>query len=198
MAVDNKLIGLIAIADVLRKEAEKVIRNLKKNGKEIIMLTGDSEITAKQIAKQLGIDRYIAEATPNKKIEEIKKLQSEGHLVAMVGDGINDAPSLTQADVGIAMGGGTDISAEAGDVVIIQDDLEKILTLFKLGKKTLNKIKQNLFWAFIYNIILIPIAAGVLYPFLGLVLRPELAGLAMALSSITVTTNALLLKKWKG
>ncbi len=192
----NELLGLIAIADEIKPFAKSVIEKLKETGKRVIMLTGDNRIMAEKIANQVGLDEVIAEALPEDKNKIIKELQRKGHKVAMVGDGINDAPSLAQADVGIAMGGGTDIANEAGDVILIRDDLRGILALFELSKKIVNKIKQNLFWAFIYNTMLIPISAGIFYLSLGLYLRPELAGLAMALSSISVTSNALLLKRW--
>lgn len=196
VAVNNVLAGIIAIADTLREHAERVISYLRKKGLRIIMLTGDNRVTAEAIAKKLGLDDVIAEVLPEDKTDVIKELQRRKEIVAMVGDGINDAPSLTQADVGIAMGGGTDIAKEAGDIVLVKSDLRGVTTALEIGRAIRRKIVFNIFWAFIYNTLLIPIAAGVLYPFMGLILRPEFAGLAMALSSISVTGNALLLKRW--
>jgi Cu+-exporting ATPase len=157
------------------------------------MLTGDNQRTASAIAKSVGIDKVIAEVMPEQKAEEIKKLQ-KNRVVAMVGDGINDSVALTQANAGIALGSGTDVAIEAGDIVLIKDDLRDVIKSIKLSKATINKIKQNLFWAFIYNIIGIPVAAGLLYVTNGILLRPEIAGLAMAFSSVSVVTNSLLLK----
>ncbi|MCD6368793.1 MAG: copper-translocating P-type ATPase [Thermoproteales archaeon] len=191
------LAGLFAIADTPRPYAKEVISRLRRMGLEVVMLTGDNRKTAEAIARNLGIDRVIAEVLPEDKTEVIKNLQREGKIVAMVGDGINDAPSLSQADVGIAMGGGTDIAKEAGDIVLVKNDLRAVLSAIKVSKAILRKIKFNTFWAFIYNTLLIPVAAGALYTVIGLILRPEFAGLAMALSSISVTGNALLLKRWK-
>ncbi len=197
VAVNGKIIGVIAISDKPREYAAQVISYIKKKGLKAIMLTGDNRITAQAIARKLGIDKVIAEVLPEDKEEIIRDMQRKGEIVSMVGDGINDAPSLTQADVGIAMGGGTDIAKEAGDIVLVKNDLRGVAIALELSNAIRRKIAFNLFWAFIYNIILIPIAAGLLYPSTGLVLRPELAGLAMALSSISVTANALTLKKWK-
>ncbi|RLE66110.1 MAG: heavy metal translocating P-type ATPase [Thermoprotei archaeon] len=191
------LAGLFAIADTPRPYAKEVVSRLRKMGLEVVMLTGDNRKTAEAIARNLGIDRVIAEVLPEDKTEVIKNLQREGKIVAMVGDGINDAPSLSQTDVGIAMGGGTDIAKEAGDIVLVKNDLRAVLFAIKVSKAILRKIKFNIFWAFIYNTLLIPVAAGALYTVIGLILRPEFAGLAMTLSSISVTGNALLLKRWK-
>ncbi len=197
VAVNGVLAGLIAVADTLREHSTDVVSYLKRKGLKIIMLTGDDNVTAKAIARKLGIDEVIAEVFPEDKVDVIKDLQRRGESVLMVGDGINDAPSLTQADVGIAMGGGSDIAKEAGDILLIRDDLRGVITALGISKAIRRKIKFNLFWAFLYNVVLIPLAAGALYPLTGLVLRPEFAGLAMALSSITVTGNALTLKKWR-
>ena len=197
VAVDGKLAGVIAIADTPREYAEQVISYLRRRGLKVVMLTGDSRVTAKAIARKLGIDEVVAEVLPEDKADVIKSLQRSGEVVSMVGDGINDAPSLTQADVGIAMGGGTDIAKEAGDIVLVRNDLRGVAIALEIGDAIRRKIVFNLLWAFIYNVVLIPIAAGALYPLTGLVLRPELAGLAMALSSISVTSNALTLKRWK-
>ena len=197
VAIDNRLSGVIALADTPREYAKQVIDYLKKKGLKVVMLTGDNKVTAKAIARMLGIDEVIAEVLPEDKADIIKDLQRRGEVVAMVGDGVNDAPSLTQADVGIAMGSGTDIAKEAGDIVLVKNDLRETVVALEIGNAIKKKIVFNLFWAFIYNVILIPVAAGVLYPATGLVLRPEFAGLAMALSSVSVTSNALTLKKWR-
>ena len=197
VAVSGRLAGVIGIADRPKPHSREVVRELKRLGLKVVMLTGDSKRTAEAIARDLGIEEVIAEVLPEDKAETIKELQRRGEVVAMVGDGINDAPSLSQADVGIAMGGGTDIAKEAGDIVLVKDDLRGVVAAIQVSRAIARKIKFNLFWAFIYNVALIPIAAGVLYPIMGLVLRPELAAIAMALSSISVTGNALTLKKWK-
>lgn len=197
VADNGKLAGLLALEDPPRPEAGDVIRRLHGTGLRVAMLTGDSRRTAEAIAARLGIDEVMAELSPEDKVEAVRELQRRGEVVIMVGDGINDAPSLTQADIGIAMGGGTDIAKEAGDIILVRNDLRGILVAMDLGKAILRKIKFNLFWAFIYNVALIPVAAGALYKPLNLVLRPELAGLAMALSSVSVTSNALLLRRWK-
>ena len=197
VAVNGELAGVIAIADTPREHAVHVVSYLKRKGLKVVMLTGDNRVTAKAVARKLGIDEVIAEVLPEDKTDVIKNMQRKGEIVSMVGDGINDAPSLTQADVGIAMGGGTDIAKEAGDIVLVKNDLRGVVTALEIGGAIRRKIVFNLFWAFIYNVVLIPIAAGALYPLTGLILRPEFAGLAMALSSISVTANALTLKKWK-
>jgi len=189
VTADKKLLGVIALLDTPKPSAKNAIDSLKKNGIEVVMLTGDNQRTAATIAKELGIDRVIANVLPHEKVNVVKKLQEEGKKVAMVGDGINDAAALTQADIGIAIGSGTDIAIEAGKVVLIRDDLGDVVTSIQISKKTVNKIKQNLFYAFIYNAALIPIAGvGLLYP--------ALAGLAMAASSVSVTSSSLLLKRW--
>ncbi len=195
LLVGEKVAGLIAVADKPKPFAREVIKKLNSLGKRVVMLTGDTKRTAQSIATSLGINEVLAEVLPEDKAEKIRELQKAGHQVAMIGDGVNDAPSLAQADVGLAMGGGTDIAAEAGDVTLMRDDLRAIIAFFELSEKVMNKIKQNLFWAFAYNVALVPIAAGLLYP-LGFILQPEWAGLAMALSSISVTSLSLLLKRW--
>lgn len=197
LAADNVILGLVAVADTLKENSAEAVREMKKMGLETIMLTGDNERTAKAIAAKVGIEKVLAQVLPEDKASEIKKLQSAGRVVAMVGDGINDAPALTQADVGIAIGSGTDIAKEAGHIVLIKEDLRDIVTALELSKKTINKIKQNLFWAFIYNAAGVPIAAGALYPSFGLLVSPELAALFMAFSSISVTMNTMLLKRFK-
>ena len=170
---------------------------LGKMGKEVWMITGDNERTAKAIAQQLGIDNVMAEVLPQDKAKKVKELQEKGKIVAAVGDGINDAPMLAQADVGIAVGAGTDIAKETGGIVLIKNDLRDVVTAIDLSRRTVSKMKQNLFWAFFYNVALIPVAAGALYPF-GIVLNPIFAAIAMASSSITVVGNAMLLNRYKG
>jgi Cu+-exporting ATPase len=197
LAQDKEIIGIIAIADTLKDYSKKTIEILHKMGKKIAIITGDNKRVAQVVAKNLGVDIVLAEVLPQEKAAQIKKLQSEGNIVAMVGDGINDAPALAQADLGIALGSGTDIAIEAGEIILIKDDLRDVITAIDLSKYTFNKIKQNLFWAFIYNVIGIPIAAGVLYPFTGWLLNPEVAALAMAFSSVSVVSNALLMKRYK-
>jgi len=197
VAVNKKLLGLIAVADTLKENSKEAVKALHDIGKEIVMITGDNQRTAKAIAFQLGIDRVLAEVLPQDKAAEIKKLQREGKKVAMVGDGINDAPALAQSDLGIAIGSGTDIAIETGDIVLIKNDLRDVVTAIDLSRFTLRKIKQNLFWAFFYNTAGIPIAAGILYPFTGFLLNPIIAGIAMAFSSVSVVGNTLLMRLYK-
>lgn len=187
-------IAVIAIADKIKQTSVTAINELQKMGIELYMLTGDNEATAKAIAKQTGIDNYKAEVLPQHKADFIKELQSKGKTVAMVGDGINDSTALATADVSIAMGKGSDIAMDVAKMTIISSDLSKISQAIKLSKQTVATIKQNLFWAFIYNLIGIPIAAGILYPINGFLLNPMIAGAAMALSSVSVVSNSLLLK----
>jgi len=190
VAIDGALAGIIAVADVLKEDSVETIERLRDMGYRIVMLTGDHRRTAEAIAKKLGIDEVYAEVSPEDKAEKIRELQRRGEKVAMVGDGVNDAPSLTQADVGFAMGSGSDIAKEAGDVIIVGSRVSAVVQSIRISKMIKRKIKFNLFWAFIYNTLLIPVAAGILYP-LGIVLRPEHAGFAMAMSSISVTSNSL-------
>jgi len=197
LASSKKLLGLIAVADEIKPFAKEVVEGLHKYGKKVIMMTGDNERSAQAIARKVGIDDVMAKVLPAQKLQRIKELQGQGKKVAMVGDGINDAPALTQADVGIAIGSGTDIAMEAGDVVLMKDDIRDVLTAFSLSKYTMLKIRQNLFWAFAYNVVLIPIAAGALYPFTGWLIHPALAGAAMAASSVSVVSNSLLMKMFK-
>lgn len=197
MAIDGKFLGIIAVADVMKEEAVDTIKELKERGYKIGMITGDNKITAEAIGKQVGIDMIFAEVTPEDKYLKVKELQEEGYNVAMVGDGINDSPALVQADVGIAIGGGTDIAMESADIVLMKRNLKDVLTAMDLSNATIKNIKQNLFWAFIYNTLGIPIAAGLLYPFTGHLLNPMIAGGAMAMSSVSVVTNALRLKNFK-
>lgn len=197
VAVDGKAAGLIAVSDTLKEHSKEAVETLKKMGLKVIMLSGDTRRTSEAIAKQLGVDEVLAEVLPAGKVDEIKKLQDEGHFVAMVGDGINDAPAITQANVGIAIGGGTDVAVEAGDIVLIKDDPRDVALSIRLSKKTLQKIKQNLFWAFFYNVLMIPLAAGVLYPWLHILIIPEFAAAGMILSDLTVVGNSMLLARWK-
>ena len=194
IATDNSLSGVIAVADTLKETTRDAIQKLKKTGLKVVMITGDNEKTANAVAKQVGIENVIAEVLPQDKSEEVKRLQETGEVVAFVGDGINDAPALAQSDVGIAIGSGTDVAIESGEIVLIKNDIMDALAGIQLSKKVMGRIKENLFWAFAYNTVLIPVAAGVLYPFFGITFRPEFAGLAMALSSVSVLTLSLLLK----
>lgn len=197
LSVDHRPAGIIAVADTLKDNSIEAIHALHKMGIEVVMITGDTEQTAMAIAKQTGIDRVLAEVSPEKKAYEVRKLQQEGKKVGMVGDGINDAPALVQADVGIAIGTGTDIAIESADITLMKGDLRGVVTAIALSRATIRNIKQNLFWAFAYNSILIPVASGILYPFFGILLNPIFAAAAMAISSVTVVSNALRLKRFK-
>jgi len=196
LAVDGKPAGIIAVADTLKAYSKEAVALLKGMGLEVIMITGDNRRTAQAIAREVGIDRVLAEVLPQDKAEEVKKLQAEGKKVAMVGDGINDAPALAQADVGIAIGSGTDIAKETGHVILIKEDLRDVVTAIEIARRTMRKVKENLFWAFSYNTLSIPVGAGLLYPAFKLVVSPELAALLMAISSLSVTLNTLLLRRY--
>jgi len=195
VAVDGAPAGLIGISDPVKPSTPQAIQELKSQGLRIVMLTGDSRATATAVARKLGIDEFEAEVLPEKKAEVVKRLQKQGRIVAMAGDGINDAPALAQAHVGIAMGTGTDIAMESGGVTLLKGDLQGIVRARKLSQATMRNIRQNLFFAFIYNSLGVPIAAGVLYPFFGLLLSPILAAAAMSFSSVSVITNSLRLRK---
>ena len=197
IAIDGKFAGIIAVADTLKEGSIGAVKKLQSLGVEVYMLTGDNRRTADAIAKKLGINHVLAEVLPQDKAKVIKDLKAQGKLVAMVGDGINDAPALAEADVGIAIGSGTDIAKETAGIVLIKNELKDVVTAIELSRRTVSKIKQNLFWAFFYNIALIPVAAGILYPFTGLLLNPIFAAVAMASSSITVTVNSMLLNTYK-
>ena len=198
VAAEREIIGVIALADVPKDSAAKAVASLKKMGLKVAMVTGDNAGTARVIAEKLGMDKVLAEVLPAAKAKEIKKLQEQGEIVAMVGDGINDAPALASADIGIAIGAGSDAAIEASDITLIRDDLMGVPDAIGLSQATMRVIKQNLFWAFLYNVIGIPIAAGALYPFFGVLLNPEYAAAAMALSSVSVVSNSLRLRRvWK-
>ncbi len=190
MAIDNENVGIFQIADTIRDNANFFIETLKNRNIETVMITGDNEKTASEIAQKLNLDAFEADVLPDEKLQIVKRYQNSGKTVAMVGDGINDAPALTQADIGIAIGSGTDIALESGDVVLLRDDLNAVLTAMKLSQATFRKIKQNLGWAFGYNLVLIPLAV------VGL-MHPVLAEIAMALSSVNVVTNSLRLRKMR-
>ena len=197
LSVEKKIFGIIAVADPIKEHSAQAILKLIEMGKEVYMITGDNERTAKAVAMQAGIENVLAEVLPHDKTDEIKKLQQGGKKVAMVGDGINDAPALAQSDVGIAIGSGTDIAIETGDVILVKDDLRDVINAIDLSGFTIKKIKQNLFWAFAYNTLGIPIAAGILFPFTGFLLNPVIAGMAMAFSSVSVVGNTLLMRGYK-
>ena len=195
VAVDGRFAGLLGVADPLRTTTPEAIRLLHDDGLRVIMLTGDSRATAEAVARQTGIDEIVAEVLPQQKHEVVKRLQAEGHVVAMAGDGINDAPALAQAQVGIAMGTGTDVAMESAGVTLVHGDLRAIARAHRLSRATMRNIRQNLFLAFVYNTLSVPVAAGVLYPFLGILISPIWASAAMSLSSLSVVGNALRLRR---
>ena len=195
VAIDGKVAGLLGVADPIKESTAEAIKQLHEEGIRIVMLTGDSRTTATAVASKLNLDEVVAEVLPNQKAEIVKRFQVEGHRVAMAGDGINDAPALAQADVGIAMGTGTDVAIASAGVTLVRGDLRGIVRARRLSRATMGNIKQNLFFAFIYNALGVPIAAGVLYPFFGLLLSPMIAAAAMSFSSVSVIGNALRLRR---
>jgi Cu+-exporting ATPase len=198
IAIDHNVSGYIAIADQLKPEVPQCVANLREMGLDVVMLTGDHPATAQAIAKKAGIDDVIAQVMPDEKRSKVEELQRGGRIVAMVGDGINDAPALVQADTGIAMGTGTDIAIESGDIVVMKSNLDGVITALSLSRAVMRNIRQNLFWAFAYNVVGIPVAMGLLYIFGGPALNPMIAGAAMALSSVSVVSNALRLRFFSG
>jgi Cu+-exporting ATPase len=198
VGIGKQVSGIIALADVLKEDSKRAINAFKNSGREVWLITGDNERVANAVAKQLGIENVMAQAKPIDKMEKIKELQSNGKIVAMIGDGVNDAPALTKADLGIAIGAGTDVAIQAGGIILIRNNIYDAFIALELGKRTMSKIRQNLFWAFGYNIVLIPIAAGLLIPVFTISIYsflPMLAALAMAFSSVTVVSNSLLLTR---
>jgi Cu+-exporting ATPase len=195
VAVDGVVVGLLGVADPVKASTPDAIRDLHEDGIELVMLTGDSRTTAEAVARRLGIDRVVAEVLPDQKVDAVKRFQAEGKVVAMAGDGINDAPALAQAQVGIAMGTGTDVAMESAGVTLVKGDLTGIVRARRLSHATMRNIKQNLFFAFVYNSLGVPIAAGALYPFVGILLSPMIAAAAMSFSSVSVIGNALRLRR---
>jgi Cu+-exporting ATPase len=194
-AIDGRVAAVIAVADPIKETTAEAVRALKQAGIRVVMLSGDARKTAEAVGRQLGIDEVVAEVLPEQKVDRVKALQRQGRFVAMAGDGINDAPALAQANVGIAMGTGTDVAIESASVTLVKGDLRAIVQAVRLSKATMRNVKQNLFFAFLYNALGVPVAAGILYPFFGVLLSPIFAGAAMAMSSVSVVTNALRLRK---
>jgi Cu+-exporting ATPase len=197
IALDGDFAGIIAVADTVKKTSRSAVARLHQMGIRVAMITGDHKTTAAAIGREVGIDMVLSEVLPGDKANEVKKLQDEGLLVAMVGDGINDAPALAQSDVGVAIGSGTDVAMESADVVLMKSDIEDVVTAIELSRATIKNIKQNLFWAFFYNTAGIPLAAGVFYALGGPLMSPMFAAAAMSFSSVSVVTNALRLRKFK-
>jgi P-type Cu+ transporter len=195
VAVDKSIAGLLGVADPIKESTPEAIRLLHAEGLRVVMVTGDNRTTAEAVARKVNLDEVIAEVLPEQKVEIVKRLQNEGRAVAMAGDGINDAPALAQAHVGIAMGTGTDVAIASADVTLVKGDLRGIARARRLSGATMRNIKQNLFWAFVYNLLGVPVAAGALYPFFGLLLSPMLAAAAMSFSSVSVIGNALRLRR---
>jgi Cu+-exporting ATPase len=196
VAADGELLGLLGISDPVRATSRSAVERLRAMGLEVVMLTGDARATAESVARAVGIDHVVAEVLPDHKLDEVRRLQADGKVVAMVGDGLNDAPALAAADVGIAIGTGTDVAMESGSITLMRGDLAGVPQAIALTRRTMRVIRQNLVWAFIYNVIGIPVAAGVLYPFLGVRLTPAMAAAAMAVSSVSVVTNSLRLRRF--
>jgi Cu+-exporting ATPase len=197
VVVNNTVYAVIAVSDPIKPTSKQAVAELKKRGLTVFMVSGDSKKGAEVVAQEVGIDRVLSEVLPSQKAELVRKYQGEGQGVVMVGDGINDAPALAQADVGVAIGTGTDIAIEASDVTLIRGDLRAVVTAIDLSRRTMKTIRQNLFWAFVYNLLGIPIAAGVLYPWLGVLLSPVVASAAMAWSSLSVVLNSLTLRRFR-
>jgi Cu+-exporting ATPase len=197
VAIDGVFQGIIAVADLVKPEARDAISELRRMGLEVVMVTGDNARAAQAVAAEVGVDRYYAEVPPDRKADLVRRLQQEGKVVGVVGDGINDAPALAQADVGIAIGTGTDVAMEASDITLIRGELFGVVTAIRLSRATLRTIKENLFWAFVYNIVGIPVAAGVLYPVAGVLLSPIIASAAMSFSSVSVVLNSLRLRRFR-
>jgi Cu+-exporting ATPase len=195
LALGGRLLGIVGLSDRIKENAAEALSRLRALGLETVLVTGDRRVVAQQVASELGIDHVEAEVRPEQKLTTVEKYQKQGAFVGMVGDGINDAPALAKADIGIAIGSGTDVAKETGDLILVGGDLLDIERGIRLGRRTLAKIKQNLFWAFFYNILGIPLAAGLFYPWFGIYLEPEFAGLAMAFSSVSVVSNSLLLRR---
>jgi Cu+-exporting ATPase len=191
VAADGAPAGLVAVADTLKETSSRAVRELRRMGLEVVMLTGDNQRTALAIASQLGIERVLAEVAPGEKAAEVRRLQAEGRKVAMVGDGVNDAPALAQADAGVAIGSGTDVARETGGVILVRDDVLDVAAAAQIARRTMRLVRQNLLWAFGYNAAAIPLGAGLLYPFTSQIVSPELAALLMAMSSFSVTMNTL-------
>jgi Cu+-exporting ATPase len=197
VGVEGRLAGIVAVADTVKEHARAAVDTLRRMGRRVVMMTGDNRRAGEAIGRQLGIDRVLAEVQPGDKAGEVKKLQDEGAVVAMVGDGINDAPALSQADVGIAIGTGTDVAIESGDIVLVRGDVRDAVVAIDLSRATMRTIRRNLFWAFFYNSVGIPVAAGALHPFFGFLLNPMIAGAAMAFSSVSVVSSSLLLRRYR-